>query len=227
MIKKGKSRKRSVGAVSGSNSKAALFTLGFCYLFVIAEITYKIRVSGEGCTWEIILLFLMLTVFGLFQKLFSKGEIPKDLKGEPLPTGDTKSDKKKRNAFYRFNAFVYSVIFSLALIVAFLSGTFISEISIGSELFANSEIPNFLFGLIIVAVTFPIFYLLSLAIEYVWYEYKISQYNLLTIIKSEKEEKAKSEEAVKDDTKEAVDTDTKEATDTDTEAADDQAYTTI
>lgn len=193
MIKKGKNTKRPVSAVTSSNGKAALFTLGFCYLFVIAEITYKIKVAGEVCTWEIILLFLMLSVYGLFQKLFSGSDVPRDLKGEPLPTGYTKPEKKKRSAFYRLNALIYSVIFAVILAVAFISSSMVSNVNIGSELLFDTELPNFVFGIILSAIIFPIFYLVSLMVEYVWYEYKISQYNLLVVIRQEQEEKAEAE----------------------------------
>lgn len=185
MNKNGKQKKRSVSTAISSNGKAALFTLGFCYLFVIAEITYKIKVAGEVCTWEVILLFLMLSVYGIFQKLFSGSEIPLNFKGEPLPTGSSKAEKKERNAFYRINSLIYSVIFSVILVVAFISSSIVSNVNIGSELFFNAEIPNLVFGIILAAIIFPIFYLISLTVEFVWYEYKISQYNLLIIIRKE------------------------------------------
>lgn len=194
MNKNGKNKKRPVSSVTSSNGKAALFTLGFCYLFVIAEITYKIKVAEEVCTWEIILLFLMLAVYGLFQKLFTKSEIPLNSKGEPLPTGYTKPEKKKRNAFYRINALIYSVIFCIILVVAFVNSSLVSNVNIGSELFFDTELPNFVFGLILAAIIFPIFYLISVAVEYVWYEYKVSQYNLLVVIRKEQDEKAAQEQ---------------------------------
>lgn len=200
MNKNGKNKKRSVSAERSSNGKAALFTLGFCYLFVIAEITYKIKVAGEVCTWEIILLFLMLSVYGIFQKLFSKSEIPLNFKGEPLPTGYTKPEKKERNSFYRINALIYSVIFAVILVIAFISSSLVSNVNIGSELLFDTEMPNFVFGLILAAILSPIFYLVSLMIEFVWYEYKISQYNLLVIIREEKakeDEEENEEEATK------------------------------
>lgn len=186
MNKNGKNKKRSVSVTASSNGKAALFTLGFCYLFIIAEITYKIKIAGEVCTWEIILLFLMLSVYGIFQKLFSGSEVPRDFKGDLLPTGYTKPEKKKRNAFYRINALIYSVIFAIALVVAFVSSSMASNVNIGSELIFDTELPNFVFGVIMAAILFPIFYGVCLTVEYVWYEYKISQYNLLVIIREEK-----------------------------------------
>lgn len=196
MNKNGKNKKRSVSDGTSGNGKAALFTLGFCYLFVIAEITYKVKVAGEVCTWEIILLFLMISVYGLFQKLFSKTEVPLNFKGEPLPTGYTKPEKKKRNAFYRINALIYSVIFCVILAFAFISSSVVSNVNIGSELIFSTELPNSVFGLIVAAIFFPVFYVLSVTVEFVWYEYKISQYNFLVIIRQEheKEEKEKAAE---------------------------------
>lgn len=195
MNKNGNKKKRPVSAGTSSNGKAALFTLGFCYLFVIAEITYKIKVANQICTWEIVLLFLMLAVYGIFQKLFSKSEVPCNFKGEPLPTGYSKPEKKIRNAFYRRNSLVYSLIFSLILAFAFITSSEVNNVNIGTELFFETEVPNFVFGIGIGLIVFPIFYLFTLMIEYVWYEYKVSQYNFLVIIRKEQEETEKLKEA--------------------------------
>ena len=198
MIKKDRTKKRSVSASTSNNGKAALFTLGFCYLFVIAEITYKIKVAGEICTWEIILLFLMLAVYGIFQKLFSKSEVPLNLNGEPLPIGYTKPDKRERSRFYHLNALIYTVIFSVVLVVAFLNSSLISNVNIGAELFFEKEVPNFVLGLILALILFPVFYFMSLMVEYVWYEYKISQYNLLVVIRKEQKEAEEQTEEEKE-----------------------------
>lgn len=206
MNKKVKNKQGSVAM--SNNGKAAIFTLGFCYLFVIAEITYKIKVAHEVCTWEIILLFLMLSVYGIFQKLFSKSEVPLDFKGNPLPTGYTKPEKKTRNAFYRLNALIYAVIFAVVVAVAFISSSMISNVNIGSELLFDTELPNFVFGIIAAVILFPIVYLFSLMVEYVWYEYKISQYNTLVIIREEQANKELSpEEEIESSTENTLDSD--------------------
>lgn len=185
MDKTNRKKKRVKQALNNSSNLAALYTLGFCCLFIIAEITYKIKVLHEVCAWEVILLFLIPAVYGIFTKLFSKSEIPLNMKGEPLPTGNTKQDKKERNKFYRLNAFIYALIFAIVLSIGFLSSSMISNVNIGSELFLDIELPNFLFGVIFSAVLFPIVYLATVAVEYVWYEYKISQYNFLVLIRDE------------------------------------------
>ena len=185
MDKTNRNKKRVKQALNNSSNLAALYTLGFCCLFIIAEITYKIKVLHEVCTWEVILLFLIPAVYGIFTKLFSKSEIPLNMKGEPLPTGNTRQDKKERNKFYRLNAFIYALIFAIVLSIGFLSSSMISNVNIGSELFLDIELPNFLFGVIFSAVLFPIVYLATVAVEYVWYEYKISQYNFLVLIRDE------------------------------------------
>lgn len=207
MDKLSRKKKRVKKAINNSTNLAALYTLGFSYLFVIAEITYKIKVLHEVCTWEVILLFLIPAVYTIFIKLFSKSEIPLDMKGEPLPTGNTKEDKKKRNRFYRLSAFIYALIFAVVLAIGFLSSSMVSNVNIGSELLFDKEIPNFLFGAIASLIMFPIVYLASLMVEYVWYEYKISQYNLLVLIREEAEreneenketEEIKTEESVEE-----------------------------
>ncbi len=185
MDKINRKKKRVKQALNNSSNLAALYTLAFCCLFIIVEITYKIKVLREVCSWEVILLFLIPAVYGIFKKLFSKSEIPLDIKGEPLPTGNTKQDKKERNRFYRLNAFIYALIFAIILSIGFLSSSMVSNVNISSELFFDNELPNFLFGIIFSAILFPIVYLATVTVEYVWYEYKISQYNLLVLIRNE------------------------------------------
>jgi hypothetical protein len=208
MDKLSRKKKRVKKAINNSTNLAALYTLGFSYLFVIAEITYKIKVLHEVCTWEVILLFLIPAVYTIFIKLFSKSEIPLDMKGEPLPTGNTKEDKKKRNRFYRLNAFIYALIFAVVLAIGFLSSSMVSNVNIASELLFDKEIPNFLFGAIASLIMFPIVYLASLMVEYVWYEYKISQYNLLVLIREEaereNEENKETEEIKTEEDKEEI-----------------------
>lgn len=188
MDKLERKKKRAKKALENSSNLAALYTLGFSYLFIIAEITYKIKVLHEVCTWEVILLFVIPAIYGIFTKLFSKSEIPLDMKGEPLPVGNTKPEKKQRNRFYRLNAFIYALIFAIVLTIGFWSSSNLNSVNIGSELFFDFELPNFVFGLIVSAILFPIVYLATVMVEYVWYEYKISQYNLLVLIREEAEQ---------------------------------------
>jgi hypothetical protein len=194
-------KKRAKQAIKNSSNLAALYTLLFCYLFIIAEITYKIKVLHEVCTWEVIFLFLIPAVYGIFVKLFSKSEIPLDHKGNPLPTGNAKADKKQRNKFYRFNSLIYALIFAIVLAIGFLSSSLVSNVNFGSELLFDKELPNFIFGAIFSVILFPIVYFATYMVEYVWYEYKISQYNLLVLIReeAEKEEKPQAEETANEE----------------------------
>lgn len=206
MDKLERKKKRAKKALKNSSNLAALYTLGFSYLFIIAEITYKIKVLHEVCTWEVILLFVIPAIYGIFTKLFSKSEIPLDMKGEPLPIGNTKPEKKQRNRFYRLNAFIYALIFAIVLTIGFWSSSNLNSVNIGSELFFDFELPNFVFGLIISAILFPIVYLATVMVEYVWYEYKISQYNLLVLIReeAEQEELEQTEQENGEDAKEEI-----------------------
>ncbi len=192
-------KNRAKKALKNSSNLAGFYTLCFGYLFIIAEITYKIKVLHEICTWEVVFLFLIPAVYGIFIKLFSKSEIPLDMKGEPLPIGNDKSDKKQRNKFYRLNAFIYALIFAIVLAIGFLSSSQVSNVNIASELLFDKELPNFLFGVIFSAILFPIVYLAIYMVEYVWYEYKISQYKLLVLIR---QEAAQAEKENSDETEE-------------------------
>ena len=44
------------------DGKAALFTLGFAYVYLLVEIIYKFKRERVVCTWELVLLFLLFAV---------------------------------------------------------------------------------------------------------------------------------------------------------------------
>lgn len=189
MKKRGKSKKFSFSFNLGNNSKAAVFTLSFVFLYLIAEIVYKVKIERQTCTWEIILLFLIFSVYEVFKKLFAKGEIPKDFKGKPLPVSNERSDKKARNRFYKKSALLYTVIFGAVTTLAFSSSSLLSNVNIGSELFFDIEIPNVIFSMLVAVVFMPIVYIFAYIIEFLWHEYKISLYKELLAIKEEQAKK--------------------------------------
>jgi hypothetical protein len=93
------------------------------------------------------------------------------------------------------------LIFAIVLAIGFLSSSLVSNVNIGSELLFDKELPNFIFGAIFSVILFPIVYFATYMVEYVWYEYKISQYNLLVLIReeAEKEEKPQAEETANEE----------------------------
>ncbi|MEE0945923.1 MAG: hypothetical protein U0M42_03725 [Acutalibacteraceae bacterium] len=189
MKKRGIKKKINFSLNLGDHSKAAVFTLGFIFLYLIAEIVYKVKVQKEVCTWEIILLFLIFSVYELFKKLFAKGEVPKDFNGKPLPLSDKISDRKKRNRYYKKSALIYTVIFGIITGVAFSCSSLLSNVNIGSELFFDNELPNILVSILVAIVFMPVIYIFAYIIEFLWYEYKISLYNELLAIKEEQIQK--------------------------------------
>lgn len=172
---------------SNFNSKATVFTLGFTYLYLIAEIVYKVKVERTPCTWEIILLFLIFSVYGIFRKLFSKEDLPLDHSGSPLPYGSSKKDKKKRNSFYKKSALIYSAIFAVVSTVAFSCSSLLSNVNVSSQLFSDTPLPNFILAVIMSVIFMPIVYIFAYMIEFLWYEYKITMYREMMEEKEEEE----------------------------------------
>ncbi len=193
-MKNTKKHRRQKEYTNNSHGKAALFTLGFCFVFLAVEIGYKIKVERQICTWEVIMIFLMLSVYGIVQKLFSRADVPTNLRGEPLPTGKLKKDKRRRKSFYALNALIYSLMIAAAIILIFVTSSDINNINLGNEMFFDTDMSNFTFGLILSGSLFPIAFIVSFMVEYVWYEYRIAQYNLITIIRAEAAENAKATE---------------------------------
>ncbi len=190
------------------NGKASFLTLAFVYIYLICEIVYKVKISKEICTWEIVMLFLVFSVYGIFNKLFSKAEIPLDFNGNPLTIGTSKRDKKKRNSFYIKSALIYSAVFAIVNTIAFWSSSTVNFVNIAAEFF-DKDISNFSSGLIFSLILFPIVYIFAYMIEYVWNEYKISAYNAIQKVKAEEallkaQEKEKAEKEALEKEKELI-----------------------
>lgn len=159
------------------NAKASTYTLVFTYIYLIAEIIYKVKIEKTSCTWELLLLFFIFSLYGILRKLFSKGEFPCDLSGAPLPSDDDEISKKKRTSFYKKSAIIYSAIFAVITTIAFSCSSLLSNVNVTSELFFDSNLPNFFLAVIISVIFIPIIFIFAYMIEYLWYEYKISVYN--------------------------------------------------
>lgn len=185
MKKRGKKIKLSQSL--SFNAKAAGFTIWFAYLYIIVEIFYKVRIEKVPCTFEVILLFLIFAIYGILSKLFSGYQLPCDHKGNPLPTGKIKADKRKRNSFYRRSALIYAFVFLFISIIAFSSSSLLSNVNVSSQLFFDTDMPNFVLAVIISVIFFPLIYIFAYMIEFLWYEYKVSVYNEIMEEKAEEE----------------------------------------
>jgi|GEM_PF-6546551 len=172
--------------------KASAFTLCFAFIYIIAEIIYKVKFEKISCTWEIILLFLILFSYGFLRKIFDKQELPTDCNLNPLPNGYSKQDKRIRAEFYKKSALIYSAIFSVIIFIAFSCSSILSNVNIYSQIFGDFNLPNIILAVIVALISLPIAYIFSYMIEYLWYEYKISVYNEELEIKREIEERHKA-----------------------------------
>lgn len=155
------------------DGKAAVYTLGFTYLFLIAEIVYRIKIQKEMCTFELLLLFLIFAIFGLFKKLFTDASAPRRFDGTLLPIGDSKKEKKERNRYYRFSAFLYSLVFALVAFLGVLLSSNMINVNLAVELLVDKEMPNFTISLLVAAVAFVIAYIFTYMVDFLWYEHII------------------------------------------------------
>ncbi len=156
------------------DGKAALFTLGFAYVYLLVEIIYKFKRERVVCTWELVLLFLLFAVFGFLKKLFSETAVPCSFDGTPLPAGDSQEDKAIRNQHYKKSALLYALVFSTVTLLATSVSSNIHSVNLGIELFFDTEVPNFILAFIVSAILFGVVYLLAYMIDYLWYEERLS-----------------------------------------------------
>lgn len=169
-----KKRNKKFFSNFSSDSKAALFTLGFVYLFLITETVYKVKRNRDICTWELMLIFLMFAVFGIFKKFFTSTSRPNGFDGQPLPIGTTKEEKDARNKYYLFSSLLYALVFAIVVFIAFSVSANVVNVNIAIELFADTEKSNILTSLLISVIFFVISFSLAYIINYVWYEHCIT-----------------------------------------------------
>lgn len=178
-MKKSSPQKKSFTDGYSPDGKAAVYTLAFAYLYLLAEIVYKMKVNREICSWEFLLLFLMFAAFGFFKKMFSNPLFLTDLNGNRLPLGSQKAEKKIRSGHYARSSFLYSAVFAVTAFLALLFSSDLNHLDISVEFLAERHFPNWTASLmlacILMIVAFPVVYM----IEYLWYERKISLYQTL------------------------------------------------
>ncbi len=188
-------KRRSIYILSGysSDGKAALFTLAFTYLYLIAEIVYKFKVNHTVSSWEIVLLFLIFAVFGIAKKVFSSNSLPIDFYGEPLPIGNDKCSKRKRRNYYLIGSLGYALVFSVVTFLSITASSIIHKVNLGAELISEAAPSNTVLGIIAASIMFVVSFILTFMIDYVWYERKASVCRFI----QEEEARRAAEEAAK------------------------------
>lgn len=159
-----------------SDGKAAIFTLGFAYLYLLVEIVIRMKTEKRICVWEIILLFLLYAVFGFFKKLFHDNTIPKDHKGNPLPTGDDRTSVAERNSYYKKSALIYASVFAVINFAALMMSTSLYHVNLAIEIFFDTKVPNIIVALVLTAAAFLLLFIISYFTESLWAENKIENY---------------------------------------------------
>ena len=202
-------RKKAFKALSkySSDGKAAIFTLGFTYVYLIVEIIYKFKFQKQSCGFELLLLFLMFAIYGFIKKLFTNSFAPKRFDGTLLPTGDSEEEKQTRNNYYKFSALLYSIVFSSVAFLGILFNAELLGVNLAIEFFFEKEVPNFIFSLFTTAIVFGISYLFTYMIDFLWYENIIAYANEvknaenLDLKKDFKKIKSKEKKALKKEQK--------------------------
>jgi hypothetical protein len=100
------------------NNKAMSVSWLFLTACVLFQLVYKM-LHDASWFWELIILYAAFGIVALVRRLMGDIQCPRGITNKPLPTGNTKDDKRKRHIDYLLEAILFSGIFTLMLVPVF------------------------------------------------------------------------------------------------------------
>lgn len=142
--------------------------------FLVCSMIYNI-ITTESTGWEFVALIVAAVVIVITRRFLGIFDDPCDAFGRPLPLGDSKEEKRKRNLSYFLESLIFAVICT-GLDVALLaeSRESIEEGLLGT---AFEGINFFVLLTVIGIVTFVVTFVISFSFEYVVNEKARKKFN--------------------------------------------------
>lgn len=142
--------------------------------FLVCSMIYNI-ITTESTGWEFVALIVAAVVIVITRRFLGIFDDPRDAFGRPLPLGDSKEEKRKRNLSYFLESLIFAVIctgFDVALFAE--SREIIEEGLLGTAF----EGMNFFVLLTVIGiVTFVVTFVISFSFEYVVNEKARKKFN--------------------------------------------------
>jgi len=156
--------------------KSAAIAGGFALLCIVASLIYDIVVTGDA-GWELWALIGTSLVLLISRRMMGDVEAPKDIFDKPLPTGNSKEDRRRRKIDYLLQSLLFGGVFAVMDIVL---------IGFGKDDVTDMELTKLLFPsldhitatAVTAVIAFVTMFVISYAIDYVIKEhYIIKSYN--------------------------------------------------
>ena len=160
-----------VQVLSHSLTRNAFFVLAG---FLVCSLIYNI-ITTESTGWEFVALIVAAVVIVITRRFLGIFDDPRDAFGRPLPLGDSKEEKRKRNLSYFLESLIFAVICTGLDVALFAeSKESIEEGLLGT---AFEGMNFFVFLTVIGIVTFVVTFVISFSFEYVVNEKARKKFN--------------------------------------------------
>lgn len=151
---------------------------GFVFVLVCLFVAFTVNIINTGEPgWELWGFLGACIVVIIANRVHGNVEQPKDIFNRPLPTGNTKEERKKRIAAYMLDAVLTGFLFAVFDVIVFLS---LGEEMIDMEI-VQSFLPNLSDTALVVVTALFIFvtmFIISFIFDYLVGEfYKVRRYN--------------------------------------------------
>ena len=157
--------------------KAIVFGFLFLVVCLLIATIYRIVTSAEA-GWELFAIVGASFVIIIARWIMGDIEQPLDHKNRPLPTGNTKPEKRIRCKNYAVGSVLFGAAFGVMDILLLAFG----ENEVSEKELAELIFPNLNKGLTIAitaVIAFTIMFLISFLFDYIVGEYKVKRYNAM------------------------------------------------
>lgn len=160
----------------------------FLVLCVGASLIYKVFTT-ESMSWEFWALIGCCLVMLISRRIYGDIEVPTDIKDRPLPTGNSREDRKARKKDYAIRSVIFASAFAVMDVLLMATGrNDVSELELAEYLFPSL---NKLTTVIVTAViAFVGMFIISYIFDYIVGEkFKVARYNkMIAELDAEEEE---------------------------------------
>lgn len=156
--------------------KACCAAYIFLVLCVGASLIYKVFTT-ESMSWEFWALIGCCLVMLITKRILGDVEEPKDVWGKPLPTGDSKQDKRARKKNYALESMFFALGMTVADVLLVATGTNdLEELELAEYLFPSLDRITTI--VITAALAFVGAFIISFIFDYIIGEkFKVAKYN--------------------------------------------------
>lgn len=158
------------------STKAMAWGFVFLLACIIISMFFNIFTTGEA-GWEFWAMLGATLVILIARRILGDVEQPKNLMGNPLPTGNTKQDRLIRKKDYALQSLIFAAVCAgMDVVLIGFGKDDVTDLEITQKLLPG--LPHVVTVIITTILTFAVMFLISYLFEYLIGEkYKVRKYN--------------------------------------------------